>query len=138
MALKVRFVLRRMQAIEMRYYHQVVRISYKDHVTREEVRAKVQQAIRPHEKLLAVVKRRKLKWYGHVSRSSGPANTILQGAVKGKRRPGRQKKRWEDNIGERTGLVFADFHEAVENREICRTLVVKSSVVPQRPPAVKG
>ena len=43
-------------------------------------------------------KRRKLKWYGHVSRSSGLAKTILQGAVKGRRRQGRQKKRWGDNI----------------------------------------
>ena len=131
MALKVRFVLRRMQAIEMRYYHQVVRISYKDHVTREEVRAKVQQAIRPHEKLLAVVKRRKLKWYGHVSRSSRLAKTILQGTVIGGRRQGRQKKRWD--IKELTGLEFAKSQRAVEHREKWRKLVVKSYVVPQRP-----
>ena len=36
------------------------------------------------------------KWFGHVSRSSGLAKTILQGTVKGKRKRGRQKKRWED------------------------------------------
>ena len=30
--------------------------------------------------------------------SSGLAKTILQGTVKGKRKRGRQKKRWEDNI----------------------------------------
>ena len=30
-----------------------------------------------------MVKRRKLQWYGHVSRSSGPAKTILKGTVKG-------------------------------------------------------
>ena len=38
------------------------------HVTNEEVSAKVQQAIGPNEDLLAMIKRRKLKWYGHVSR----------------------------------------------------------------------
>ena len=37
-----------------------LRISYKDHVTNEEVRAKIQQAIGPHVDLLAVVKGRKL------------------------------------------------------------------------------
>ena len=67
-------------------------ISYKDHVTDEEVCAKIQQAIGPHEDLLTMVKRRKLKWYGHVSRSSGLAKTILQGTVKGERRYDRQKK----------------------------------------------
>ena len=40
--------------------------SYKDHVTNEEVHAKIQQAIGPHEDLLTIVKRRKLQWYGHV------------------------------------------------------------------------
>ena len=43
--------------------------------------AKIQQAIGPHEDLLTIVKRRKLQWYGHVSRSSGLAKTILQGTV---------------------------------------------------------
>ena len=37
-----------------------IRISYKDHVTKEEVRAKIQQAIGPHEDLLTIVKRRKI------------------------------------------------------------------------------
>ena len=49
----------------------------------EQVRAKIQQAIGPHEDLLTIVKRRKLQWYGHVSRSSDLAKTISQGAVKG-------------------------------------------------------
>ena len=70
-------------------YRKIVHISYKDHVTNEEVRAKIQQAIGPHEDLLTIVKRRKLRWYGHVSRSSGLAKTILQGTVKGGRRQGR-------------------------------------------------
>ena len=61
----------RIQAMEMRCYRKILHISYKDHVTNEEVLAKIQQAIGPHEDLLTIVKRRKLQWYGHVSRSSG-------------------------------------------------------------------
>ena len=61
----------------------MLRISYKDHVTNEEVRAKIHQVIGPHEDDLTIVKRRKLQWYGHISRSSGLAQTILQGTVKG-------------------------------------------------------
>ena len=75
---------RRIQAMEMRCYRKMLRISYKDHVTNEEVRAKIQQAIGPHEDLLTIVKRRKLQWYGHVSLSSGLAKTILLGKRKGK------------------------------------------------------
>ena len=111
----------------------ILHISYKDHVTEEEVRAEIQLATGPHEDLLTIVKRRKLQWYEHVSRSSGLAKIILQGTVKGGRRQGRQRKRWEDNIREWTGLEFAKFQRAVENREQWRKLVAKSSVVPQRP-----
>ena len=96
-------------------------IFYKDHVTNEEVHAKIQQAIGPHEDLLTIVKRRKLQWYGHVSCSPGLAKTILQGTVKGGRRPGRQRKRWEDNIREWTGLEFGKSQRAVENREMEKT-----------------
>ena len=124
---------RRIQAMEMRCYHKILQISYKDHVTNENVRAKIRQAIGPHEDLLTTVKRRKLQWYGHVSRSSGLAKTILQGTVKGGRRNGRQRKRWEDNIREWTGLEFAKSQRAVKNREKWKKLVVKSSVVPPQP-----
>ena len=98
---------RRIQVMEMRCYRKILRISSKDHVTNEEVRAKIQQAIGPHEDFLTVTKRRKLQWYGHFSRSSGLAKTILRGTVKGEIRQGRQRKRWEDNIRKWTGLVLA-------------------------------
>ena len=89
---------RRIQAPEMRCYRKRLHITYTDHVANEEIRAKIQQAIGPHENLLTIVKRRKLQWYGHVSRLSGLVKTILQGTVKWGRRQGGQRKRWEDNI----------------------------------------
>ena len=124
---------RRIQAMEMRCRRKILCISYKDHVTNKEVRAKIQQAIGPREDLLTIVKRRKLQWYGHVSRSSGLARTILQGTVKGRRRQGRQRKRWEDNIRDWTGLEVTKSQTAMENREKWRKLVAKLSVVLQLP-----
>ena len=69
----------------------------------------------PYEELLKLVKKRKLRWFGHVSGSSGLAKTILQATVKGKRKRGRQKKRWEDNIKEWTGMDIASSTRAAEN-----------------------
>ena len=63
----IRALVLYIRAIEMRWYHKVLCISYKDHVTNEEVRAKIQQAIGPHGDLLTTVNRRKLKWYELVS-----------------------------------------------------------------------
>ena len=120
----------------MRCYCRILCISYRDYVTNEEVFAKIQQAVRPHEDFLTIVNRGKLKWYGHVSRSSGLA--ILQGTVKGRRRQSRQKKRWKDNIRKWTGLELVASQRSVEDIEKWRKLVVKSAVVPQRPLGFKG
>ena len=81
--------------MQMRCYRKIVHISYKGHVTNEEVRAKIQQATGPHEDLLTTVKRHKLQWYGHVSRSSGVAKTILQGTVKGEKKT----RQTEEEVG---------------------------------------
>ena len=45
------------------------------------------------------------------------AKTILQETVKGRRRRGRQKKRWEDNIQEWTVMEFGDSLRAADDRE---------------------
>ena len=117
----------------MRCYRRLLNISYKDHVTNEEVRRKIQAAIGEYDELLTLVKKRKLRWFGHVSRSSGLAKTILQGTVKGKRKRGRQKKRWEDNIKEWTGMDFASSTRAAENKSRWKGIVANSSVVPPPP-----
>ena len=87
------------QAMEMRCDRKILHILYKDHVTNEEARAKIQQAIGQQEDLLTIVKRRKLQWYGHVSHSSRLAKTILQGTVKGGRRQGKQRKSGKTTSG---------------------------------------
>ena len=74
------------QAFEMRCYY-----SYKDHVTNEEVRRKIQAVTGEYDEHLTLVKKRKLRWFGHVSRSSGLAKTILQGIVKEKKETDRRR-----------------------------------------------
>ena len=73
-------------------FPQILGISYRDHITNEEVKARIGNAIGLYEDLLTSVKRRKLKWYGQVTRSTGLAKTVLQGTVQRRRRRGRQRK----------------------------------------------
>ena len=127
---------RRIQALGMRCYRRLLNISYKDHVTNEEVRNIIQNAIGVHDDLLTMVKKRKLRWYGHISKYSGMAKTILQETMKGARRRGRQKKRWENNIKEWTGMGFGDSLRAAEEREGWKGIVA-TSVVPRRPPRLR-
>ena len=70
----------------MRCYRRLLNISYKDHVTNEEVRRKIQAAIGDYDEILTLIKNRKLRWFVYVSRSSGLAKTTLQGTVKGIRK----------------------------------------------------
>ena len=130
-------IQRRIQALEMRCYRRLLNISYKDHVTNKEVRDRIQNATGMHDDLLTMVKKRKLRWYSHISRSSGMTKTILQGTVKGEKRRGRQKKRWDDNIKVWTGMGFGDTLRAAEDREEWKGIVATSSVVPRRPPRLR-
>ena len=113
-------------------------ISYTAHVTDEESRRKIQAAIGEYDELLTLVKKRKLRWFANVSRSSGLAKTILQSTVKGKRKRDRLKKRWEDNIKEWIGMEFASSTRAAENRTKWEGNVANLSVVPRRPSKVMG
>ncbi|KAK3895277.1 hypothetical protein Pcinc_000994 [Petrolisthes cinctipes] len=122
---------RRIQALEMRCFRRILGISYRDHITNEEVRRRIRQHLRQYEDLLTTVKRRKLQWYGHTIRSDGLAKTILQGTGRGGRRRGRQRKRWTDNIKEWTERSLASAQALAHDREGWRDHVYRSTV--QRP-----
>ena len=63
-------------------------------------------------------------------------NHLVRHSERGKKT--RQRKRWEDNIREWTGLEFSKSQRAVQSREKWRKLAVKSSVVPQQPLQLRG
>ena len=107
---------RQIQATEMRCFRRLLGISYRDHVINEEVRNTNRHAIGPYGDLITTVRKRKLRWYGHITRSTELAKMILQGTVQGGRQKGRQKKRWEDNISEWTALEFGEALRKAEDR----------------------
>ena len=52
------------------------------------------------ETIRSFLRKRRLRWYGHVLSKEGEdtSNKLLDMQVQGKRRRGRPKKRWLDNI----------------------------------------
>ena len=117
----------------MRCYRKILHISYKDHVTNEEVHAKIQQAIWPHKDLLTIVKRCKLQWYGHVS----PFIRSCQNHLARHRERGKKTRHTEEEVGrQHQGMDRPGVRKVPEGsgeREKWRKLVAKSSVVPQWP-----
>ena len=124
---------RRIQAMEMRCYHKILYISYKDHVTNEEVRAKIQQAIGPHEDLLTIVKRRKLQ----VVWSCLPFIRSGQNHLATHSERGKKTRRTEEEVGrQHQGMGRPGIRQVPEGsgeQGKWRKLVAKLSVVPQRP-----
>ena len=90
--------------MEMKCYRKILRISYKDHVTNEEVCGKDPGGNRTTQR-------------------PPDHRKETQTEVAWGRRRGRQKKKWEDSIREWTGLEFVESQMAVENREKWRKLV---------------
>ena len=109
---------------------QTLHISYKDHVTNEEVCANIQQAMVPHKDFLTIVEGHKLKWY-----RMSPIHQVWPNPS--------CKAQWrkEDKADRKRGGKTTSRNEQAWSlpspRGQWRTekwgkLVVKSSVVPQR------
>ena len=94
-------IKRRLEAFEMWCYRRILKISWRDRVTNEEVLRRVGEK----RKLYQSISRRKLKFAGHVMRGSGGEmiKNIIEGSVEGKRSRGRQRKTWMDDIKEWMG-----------------------------------
>ncbi|GFR80155.1 endonuclease-reverse transcriptase [Elysia marginata] len=125
---------RRIQVFENKCLRKLLPISYKDQVTNESVREVVVAYVGPQEPLLATVKRRKLAWFGHVTRHDSLSKTILQGLVEGKRRRGRQKKAWCDNIKEWTGMAMYELVRSASDRDAWRQKTASSALRSSRRP----
>ena len=77
---------KRMQAFEMRCYQRLLNIMYKDDVTNKEVHKKIQATIGEYDELLILVKKRKLRWFGHVSKSALAKIIYYRASVKEKKK----------------------------------------------------
>ena len=72
----------------------LLRISYVEHVSNDEVLSRMSQS----RKLLSRVKSRKLKYFSHVARHPSIDKDIMLGPVPGTRRQGGQRRQWLDDI----------------------------------------
>ena len=115
---------RKIQAMEMRCYRKILRISYRYHVTNEEVRAKIQQAVGTYEVLLTIVKRRKLQWYGQ--------NHLARHSERGKKTGQTDEEVGRQHQG-RDRLGVRQVPEGGGKQGKWKKLAVKLSVMPQQP-----
>ena len=122
------------ETFETKSFRRLLGISWEERKTNVFVRNKVKEQAGPQEPLLARVKRRKLAWFGHVTRHNTLPKTVLQGTLEGGRSRGRQRKCWMDNIKEWTRLDSPTLIRKAEDRADWRRLAASSSLMsPLRP-----
>ena len=114
---------KRINAAEMIQYRRLLQVRYYHFRSNEDILQQIENEAGTQERLLNTVKKRKLRWFGHVVRSTGLSKTVLQGTVNGGRKRGRQKKRWEDNIKEWTGLSLGEAVEKARDRNEWKLIV---------------
>ena len=108
---------KRINAFELNCYRRLLNIHYTSHTTNVRVKELVIQYIGKHDSLLSIAKKRKLRWFGHVTRAKGTlANIILQGTVDGSRKRGRPKRIWIDDIKDWTGRTVGELLRLAEDR----------------------
>ena len=118
----------------MKCYRRMLQIAWYEHKTNEYVRNLVTSLAGFQEPLLAILKRRKLAWFGHVTRHDTLAKTIMQGTVEGGRRRGKQRKNWADDVKTWTAMDMARLLTTATDRLKWRELSATASLMsPQRP-----
>ena len=90
------------------------------------------QSVGVHNDLLTMGKKRKLRWYGYISRTAGMAKTSMLGTVKGAKSI-RQKERWEWKTTSKNGQkwVFGDSLRA-RKTEKCRNVLLVELLMSQK------
>ena len=118
---------KRINTFEMKCYREILRIRYTAHRANENVKDEIVQQYVNQETLLLIAKRRKIQWFGHVTRNNSSlslANATMHGRVPGKRGRRRPRKTWLRNIHKWTNLSMTEATLGAEsfarrtNREI--------------------
>ena len=118
---------KRINAFEMKCYRKILRVSWTEHRTNESITNELK--VTPGS-LLRTIKIQKLKYFGHVKRHNSLEKLILEGKIEGKRRQGRPRRRWEDDINEWTKRTVADAGRLANDRMDYRHFVVAATSQP--------
>src|SRR6218665_1257222 len=109
---------KKINACEMWIWRKMQRISWMEKKTNESVRMEIGIE---EEALQQTALRRKLGFFGHVMRSDEKGMKLAHGD--GRRRRGRPRRKWMNEIHEVTGMKLAELRDVTTERKQWRRLV---------------
>ena len=107
-----------LESFEMWCWRRMVKISWTDHMTNEEVLLRVNE----QRNILHEIRKRKANWIGHILRRNCLLKQVIEGKIKGKmevaRRRGRRRKKLLDDLKDTRG--YSHLKEEALDRNIWR------------------
>jgi len=110
---------KKLEAMEMWLYRRMLKISWTEHVTNEEVLKRAQT----ERNLLASIIKRQLKFLGHVLRKDSLENLVLTGKIEGKRDRGRQRMTFMKTLSTQTNIDVGEMLHLARDRRLWRIMV---------------
>src|SRR6218665_1545775 len=104
--------MEKINAFEIWIWRKMQRISRREKKTNESVRMEI--GIGKEETLQQTALRRKLGFFGYVMRSDGLEKGMMLAHGDGRRRRGRPRRKWMDEIHEVTGMKLAELRDVTK------------------------
>ena len=72
----------------------------------------------PKRRLLSHVRSQMMKYFGHIARRGGDSlEKVIQGCIEGRRKPGRPRTRWIDQIKSMVGCPLHELYNLAQDRQ---------------------
>src|SRR5688572_535289 len=113
---------KKINACEMWIWRKMLRISWMEKKTNEGVRMEI--GIENDESLQQIALRRNLGFFGHFMRADGLEKEMMLACGEGKKKRGRPRKKWMDDIHESTGMNLAELRDATSDRKKWRRCIM--------------
>jgi len=110
-------------AAEMWFYRRMLRISYEDHITNEEVLTRIGSK----RSLLKNIQTRQAQFFGHTMRRKKLEHLMTTGKFEGRKSRGRPREKIVDSMARWIGVEPVRMLRVVEDRERWRAMVANAS-----------
>jgi hypothetical protein len=127
---KTKALEKKINACEMWIWRKVLRTPWIEKRTNESILQEIGQS-RGNMSLGQRAARQKMAFFGHVMRANGLEKEMMLACGEGKRRRGRPRRRWMEEIHERTKMNLEELRDATADRNTWRRFIIAVARIPR-------